>query len=188
MGSEDLWKKIRAIVEQIQNPPFTEKGRQISNQIQKRLSVFFEVYPNIFPLIKALICYIELQVGAEFSENNFFQEGDNQIVLLKALGYYAESQLKKNNYSRYQTFFDELEKGIKTLENQIKASGGLKNFTSSLAVSFNNAIHKIPGADQVNISLSKIKEKFIEFPEKDSFVSSFDRFIKSVNLSPAASS
>ncbi len=120
--------------------------------------LLFENYPQLSDLLSVLIYLYEVEAGATISKSNFFQKPENQLLLVKAFGYFAEGELKQENYHRYQNFFNKLTEQLKKLENLIKNnSTALPNILGSLILALNAAIHTLPGASTINLKPQAIK-------------------------------
>lgn len=118
LGPPELWQKIRNLAENFPSKPYTVAGEKIYNSIlNERILPLFQNYPQLSSLLSALIYLYEVEAGARVSQNDFFQNKENQLTLVKAFGYFAEGELKQENYRQYQNFFNTLIRQLKKIEN-----------------------------------------------------------------------
>lgn len=98
---------------------------------------------RLYPLLLSLASCIELFEADVISSANTLQKPLNQRILLKAMMYSAEENLKKYSGERYQTFFDEYTvffnsyiKLLKHMEVQNSDNKYYAKFTAALINAF----------------------------------------------------
>lgn len=166
LGPSELWQKIRSLAANFPSKPYTVAGEKVYNSIlNERILPLFQRYPQLSSLLSALIYLYEVEAGANLSQSDFFRNQENQLVLVKAFGYFAEGELGEN-YSQYQGFFNKLTKELKRLENLIKnQTSSLPNILGSLTLALNEAIHTLPGASSINLKPEGIRKFLAEKTE-----------------------
>ena len=159
LSAPELWQKIRNLTKNFPTKPYTLPGEQVYQSIlNEKILPLFQNYPPLSSLLSALIYLYEIEAGARLSQSDFFQNQENQLVLIKVFGYYAERELKEENFNQYQKFFNALEKELKILEASIKTvEKPLPNILGSLTIALKEAVHTIPGSSSDTIKSEGIR-------------------------------